>query len=88
MSIPTTILERLIAPNEGSFSPEHARYVLTLGFSEDEKAHCEELSYKAQEGTLTPEEKRELELYLSANALLVLLKSKARRSLEPRPSAA
>jgi hypothetical protein len=88
MPLPTSILERLIEPDQGTFSPEHARYVLSLHFTEAEKTRCEELSYKAQDGALSPEERHELELYLSANTLLILLKSKARRSLEQRPSAA
>jgi hypothetical protein len=84
----SNILERLIEPDQGTFSPEHARYILSLTFSEAERDRCEELSYKAQDGALTSEEKYELELYLSANNLLILLKSKARQSLEQRPSAA
>lgn len=90
MSILTSnpILERLIEPEEGTFSEEHARYVLSLKFTEKEKAYCEELSYKAQDGTLTPQERHDLDQFLSANSLLILLKSKARRSLERHASAA
>lgn len=94
MSIPTStttstsILERLIEPEDGSFSEEHARYVLSLKFTEKEQAYCEELSYKAQEGTLTSKERDDLDQFLRANSLLILLKSKARRSLERHASAA
>lgn len=88
MAMTSDILERLIAPDEGTFSAEHARYVLSLGFTEEEQDYCESLSYKAQEGALTDAERHELERFLNINTLLILLKSKARKSLERRPSAA
>lgn len=88
MALSMDILERLIAPEDGSFSPEHARDILSLKFTEAEQARCEKLSYKAQDGTLTDDERRELETYLNVDNLLILLKSKARRSLEQRTSAA
>lgn len=90
MRLPS-LLERLIAPQAGTFLPDHARYVLSLGFSEDEQARCHALSYKAQDGTLTPDEEGELDEFLTANALLMVLQSKARKSLkqsDPSTSAA
>lgn len=89
MSLATPdIFNSILAPEQGDLSPEHAKYVLALRFTEEEKDRCEELSYKAQDGTLTAEERHQLERFLMANSFLIALKAKARRSLEARPSAA
>ena len=85
---PTELFNSMLVPERGELSPEHARYVLTLGFTEAEKDRCEVLSYKVQEGTLSPDERLELERFLIMDSFLTVLKSKARRSLETRPSAA
>ena len=81
------IFEQIIEPRKGAFSPEHARYVLSLSFSDKLKGRYRRLSDKAQLGTLTADEQVELDDYLSANAILVAMKSKARVSLS-RPSSA
>jgi hypothetical protein len=83
-----SILESLIEPEDGNFSADLARYVLSLGFSERQKARCESLSYKAQNGKLSEREAAELDEFLQANSLLIVLKSKARRSLNRRTPAA
>lgn len=82
------IFGSIIEPERGDLSPEHARYVLSLKLSEAEQARCEQLSYKAQDGALTRKEEHELDTYLMANSFLIALKSKARRSLKRRSSAA
>ena len=81
MSNRPSILERLIKPQEGTLSPEHARYILALRFPDSDLNRCESLSYKAQDGTLSKDEEAELDDYLAANAMLMILKSKARVSL-------
>ena len=77
-----SILDRIIEPQRGGFSTEHANYVLSLDFSADEHARHDELSAKAQEGRLTPEERVELDEFLAVNAILMILQSKARVSLK------
>jgi hypothetical protein len=84
----TAMFNRMVAPENGDLSIEHAKFLLRLGFTEEEKARCEELSYRVQDGTMTPEEQHELDLLLTANAWLTALKAKARRTLETHPSAA
>lgn len=84
----TDILESLIEPEQGNFSPDLARYILSLKFSPEQQARFEELSYKAQESALSPEEERGLDSFLSANTLLIILKSKATRSLDQHAPAA
>ena len=82
MEAMTKILECVIATRQGDFSPEHARYVLTLGFSPEQKARHEQLAYKAQGMDITPTERLELEQFVGATTLLMLLQSKARVSLK------
>lgn len=81
-----TLWERVIKPGEGAFSPEHARYILSLGFTPEERARYEELAYKNQGSDITPEERGELEEFVDVNMLLMLLKSKARLSLRNQAS--
>ena len=85
MRLPS-LLERLIAPQSGDLLPEHAKYVLSLGFSDAEQERCHELSYKAQDGALNSDEQTELDDFLTASALLMILQSKARKSLNTDPS--
>lgn len=88
MSAGTDILERIIEPQHGGFSEEHARYVLSLDFTADEQARYAELSSRVQQSALAPDELAELDRFLSVNALLMLLQSKARVSLKQHNSAA
>lgn len=82
------ILEQIINPHEGSFSPEHARYVLSLRIPEFLKERYAELSEKSQEGSLSAEEQQELDEFLDADTFLSVLKSKARISLKNNGAAA
>jgi hypothetical protein len=82
------LLNDLIAPGHGGFSPELARYVLTLHFSPEQAGRYEALAQRNQDGAITPQEREELDAFVTANSLLMILKSKARRSLVEQPSAA
>jgi hypothetical protein len=82
------ILEGLIAPEHGEFSADLARYVLGIRFTEEKVSRYGRLVEKNQEGGLEPNEREELDAYVTANSLLMILKSKARRSLVEHPSAA
>lgn len=82
------ILEGLIVPEQGDLSADLARYVLAMRFSEDKAARYSVLAEKNQDGALTPGELEELDAFVAANSLLMILKSKARRSLVGHPSAA
>jgi hypothetical protein len=84
----SAILDRLIEPQRGGFSPEHARYVLSLDFSPGEHAQYAALSEKAQAGTLTDQERADLDDFLAVNALLTILQAKARTSLKKHVPAA
>ena len=78
----------MIRPEQGSFSPDHARYVLTLGFSPAQKARYLELAEKSNEGMLSEQEAGELREFVLVNEILMLLQSKARLSLKQHNPAA
>jgi hypothetical protein len=81
----TTQFRRVIEPESGSLSPDVARYVRGLDFKADDHARFEDLSAKAQEGTLTPQESEELEGFLHIDSLLAIMRLKADRSLTRSP---
>ncbi len=76
------VLGRLIKPDQGDFSPETAREILSLRFDDGDKARMNQLSLKAQEGTLTSDEQAEVDSYRRAGYMLGVLWSKARLSLK------
>lgn len=88
MTTGASILERIIEPQSGGFSDEHARYVLSLDFSPEEQARYADLARKVQDGELTQPEEAELNEFVAANALLTILQSKARISLKNHNPAA
>lgn len=79
-----SILNRILRPEEPTFSPEGAQDILSLSFSEGDKQRMRELSAKARAGTLTSEEDAEAGRYELLGHLLGILQSKARRSLKNR----
>ena len=58
------ILEGLIDPAHGGFSPDLARYVLGMRFSEEQAAQYELLADQKQNCALTPAEREDLEVFL------------------------
>jgi len=78
------IFARLIRAERGDLAPDLARYVLTLGFDEEDQARMDDLADRNQEGALSSDEREELRNYVKAGHLLALLHSKARKSLKAR----
>lgn len=78
------IFSRILNADEESLSRDLARHILTLGFGEEDQARMQELAARNQEGTLSADEKEELQHYVKAGHLLALLQSKARKSLKKR----
>jgi hypothetical protein len=78
------IFVRLIKADKTDLSRELARYILTLGFDEEDQNRMSELAQKNQEGSLASDEKVELENFVKAGHLLALLHSKARKILKAR----
>jgi hypothetical protein len=62
--------------------PELARAILRLDFDTEDHRRVDELSAKARKGTLTPEERAELDEYIRVGNELAVLQSKARLSLK------
>ena len=80
-----TILARILGNEEGRLPPDMARYILTLGFGERDRARMHDLAVRNQEGALAASEKDELVAYAKAGTLLSILKSRARRVLRRKP---
>jgi hypothetical protein len=80
-----TILARVLGNGEGQLPVKIARYLLTLGFSDDDKVRMHDLAIRNQDDALSPAEKDELRAYAKAGTLLSILKSKARRVLRIKP---
>jgi hypothetical protein len=78
------ILARVIEPDRPNLAPQAARALLALDFNPADKARMRQLSAKAREGTLTPDEEAEIDNYERVGHLLNILQSKARRSLKGR----
>ncbi|MBI1918921.1 MAG: hypothetical protein HYS12_29885 [Planctomycetes bacterium] len=74
---------RLIQRN-GNFPAEAARGILSLNFSDADKARMHELAQKNQEGQLSPAEREELTNYVLVGDVLSLLHLKARKSLKSK----
>jgi hypothetical protein len=80
-----TILLRALCNEDGQFPHEVARYILDQRFSDRDQARMHDLAVRNQEGALSPAEKEELFAFANAGALLSLLKSKARVTLNIHP---
>ena len=82
------VFGRLIDASNPTLTPEAAAGILQLGYSEADHARMAELAAKSDAGSLTPDERRELESYVFVGDVLSLLKSKARVSLRKHSPAA
>ncbi len=76
------ILSRVLEPDKPTFSSAAARAILALDFNQADKARMRQLSAKAREGTLTPDEQAAVNNYERVGHLLNVLQSKARCSLK------
>ncbi len=74
------ILDRMVKPDQPTFSPEAARALLEFDFDPIDKEQMRQLSAKAREGTLTPEEQDAINNYERVGHFINLLQSKVRRS--------
>ncbi|HEX4796913.1 MAG TPA: hypothetical protein VH370_24190 [Humisphaera sp.] len=85
---PADIFSRIIDPGNPTLTPEAAQALLRFGFSEADQARIADLARKSNEGSLTPDERDELESYVLVGDIFSLMKSKARLSLHRRTPAA
>jgi hypothetical protein len=75
------ILGRLFVNGKAGLSPDRARYLLELEFSDADRARMNELAQKNQTRRLTKKERDELLGFAKAGCLLGILHSRARRTL-------
>jgi hypothetical protein len=75
-----SIWDRAI-PGGGGLPPEAAREFLRMQFAEGDRTRAAELSARASAGTLTDDQRAELEAFTHAAALLAVLHSEARLAL-------
>jgi hypothetical protein len=76
------ILDRILQPEKADLEPGVARYILSLDFLKEDRQRMDLLAVKAREGSLSPEEEREIENYRHVGHLLNMMRSKARLSLK------
>ena len=79
------ILARLLGNGHKALPTTIARYIIDLGFSHDERVRMHDLAARNQESLLSSAQRDELIAYSKAGTVLSVLKSKARRALEPKP---
>lgn len=72
---------RAIQPEIGDLSAAAARELLRLRLADGDAERVRELSGKANAGTLSADEEKELDYYLNVGRALEFLKAKARLSL-------
>jgi hypothetical protein len=72
---------------EQELSPAAARALLKVRFPQGDKERMSELSGKARGGSLTSQEKAQIETYEQLGCLLDILHSKARQALNKRRTA-
>lgn len=79
--IPNTeaaILARIIRDDDQPLTPDAARYLLSMRLPASDEDRVNELSEKAQAGSLTEAETQELDSYLHIGFLLGVLHAKGR----------
>jgi hypothetical protein len=72
---------RVLDVRRDDLTPEAAAFLLKLDFRESDHARLHELAGKAQDGSLTPDERAEYQDYVRVGHLLALMQSKARVAL-------
>lgn len=80
------LLERILEPVSSSLNEEAARKLIGLKADRKLKARVAKLAEKCNEGDLTPEERREYELYVTAGHFVAILQAKARILLPQGPA--
>lgn len=84
----SAILERAITADNGSWSPEAARAILAFRLADSDLHRADELAAKARRGSMTDEERQNLENYLHVGRLVEFMKAKALLSLKSHDAAA
>jgi hypothetical protein len=81
------ILNDIIVPGRRDFSPEAARSIVSLHFSRSATTRIRSLLRANNRGSISAQQRVELEKYLRVGQLLDLLQAKARLALHSRKAA-
>ena len=76
----SSIISRLLQPD--NLSPEAARGILAMDFTDEDRERMHELAKKASEGKLTEGEQADANAYEFIGSILGIMQSKARQSLK------
>jgi hypothetical protein len=85
LNLEPVIWARLLEGQKHDISPEFARYILSLEFTESDRERLDYLAERSSSGTLTPEEEAEYDSYLHVGNVLAIMQSKARVALRVKP---
>jgi hypothetical protein len=81
-SAEAAILSRVIRAKGPALSPEAAKALLDLRFADEDRKRMHELAVRNQQGTLSPDDERELDSYVRVGRLLDMLSAQARTALK------
>jgi hypothetical protein len=81
------ILEEIVGPGDRDLNPEAAKSILDLHFSRSATSRVRSLLRANNRGSITSDQRVELEKYLRVGQLLDLLHAKARLTLDSRKAA-
>jgi hypothetical protein len=76
-----SVLDRMLDPLSRCLDAESAKRVLELSVDPEVQARVDALAERANEGLLTPEERRQYDSYINADDFIAVLKMKLRRDL-------
>jgi hypothetical protein len=82
MSIAPTLLDDLLDPLAHCFTPAVAQEVVNLRFDRKVQTKLDDLRHKANEGTLTPDERTDYETLVETIDFIAILQAKSKRMLE------
>jgi hypothetical protein len=76
------ILEKVVSPTNGDMNPDAARVILGLKFDSATTRQIRQLMQRNSKGTITAQERLDLEKFLRVGKFIDILQAKARRSLQ------
>lgn len=85
-TVPASVLDDLLDPLAQCFTPAVAAEVANLRFSGHVQKKLDDLREKANEGTLTPDERAEYETFVETIDFIAILQAKSRRLLQEKAS--
>lgn len=85
LNLEPVIWARLLEAQKRDISPELARYLLSIDFTDSDRERIGYLAERSSSGTLTPDEEAEYDSYLHVANVLAIMQSKARVVLGEKP---